>query len=120
MRNLLKFSLPFILVTPFVYYYYSVFLSSISPKLVVLITLPPSKYKVVMMDDRVPSFKLATFDGQQPYADGDRAQATVINSLQLVKKCKEDPSFIVIDVGGFLGNNINKKIISRIVYLQLV
>ncbi|CAF3180888.1 unnamed protein product [Rotaria sp. Silwood2] len=38
-----------------------------------------SQYKVAEMNDRVPVFKMATVDGQKPYADGDRAQATVIN-----------------------------------------
>ncbi|CAF0712227.1 unnamed protein product [Adineta steineri] len=56
------------------------------------------------MDDRLPSFKLATTNGGKPYADGDRAQATVVESLQLVNKCKQDPSLIVVDVGGFLGD----------------
>ncbi|CAF4079314.1 unnamed protein product, partial [Adineta steineri] len=54
------------------------------------------------MNDRLPSFKLATLYGEKPYADGDRAQATVVQSLQLVNKCKQDPSLIVVDVGGFL------------------
>jgi hypothetical protein len=58
------------------------------------------------MNDRVPSFKLASVSDQKPYADGDRAQATVVNSLQLVKRCKQDPSLIVVDVGGFIGNQI--------------
>ncbi|CAF2968028.1 unnamed protein product [Rotaria sp. Silwood2] len=62
-----------------------------------------SQYKVAEMNDRVPVFKMATVDGQKPYADGDRAQATVINSLQLVEKCAQDPSLIVVDVGAFLG-----------------
>jgi hypothetical protein len=107
MRNLLKIWLPFILVVPLVYYYSAV-LSSIRQTLSTpgSYTLPPSQYKVVEMNDRVPSFKLATIDGHKPYADGDRAQATVINSLQLVSKCKQDPSLIVVDVGGFLGSYI--------------
>jgi hypothetical protein len=60
----------------------------------------------VEINDRVPSFKLATADGKKPYADGDRAQATVVDSLELVRKCKQDPSLIVVDVGGFIGNYI--------------
>ncbi|CAF4007856.1 unnamed protein product, partial [Rotaria sordida] len=66
-------------------------------------TLPPTQYKVVEMNDRVPSFKLATNSGKPPYADGDRAQTAIINSLQLVEKCKQDPSLIVVDVGAFIG-----------------
>ncbi|CAF1243988.1 unnamed protein product [Rotaria sordida] len=55
------------------------------------------------MNDRVPSFKLATYNGHLPYADGDRAQKTVVNSLQLMKKCAQDPSLIVVDIGAFVG-----------------
>ncbi|CAF1410093.1 unnamed protein product [Rotaria sordida] len=69
-------------------------------------TLPPTQYKVVEMNDRVPSFKLATNSGKPPYADGDRAQTAIINSLQLVEKCKQDPSLIVVDVGAFIGSQI--------------
>jgi hypothetical protein len=58
------------------------------------------------MDDRIPSFKLATINGRKPYADGDRAQATVVDSLQLVNKCKQDRSLIVVDVGAYLGSHI--------------
>jgi hypothetical protein len=43
----------------------------------------------------------------QNRADGDRAQATIVDSLQLVNKCQQDPSLIVVDVGGFLGNYIS-------------
>jgi hypothetical protein len=68
-------------------------------------TLSPLQYKVVEMNDRLPFFKLATTDGAKPYADGDRAQMAVINSLQLVNKCQQDPSFIVVDVGAFLGTH---------------
>lgn len=67
------------------------------------VTLPPSQYKIVEMNVRKPFFKLATVDGQKPYADGDRAQETVVNSLKLVDQCKQDPSFIVVDIGAFLG-----------------
>ena len=58
------------------------------------------------MVDRIPSFKLATTDVKKPYAHGDRAQATIIQSLQLVNRCKEDPSLIVVDVGAFLGRHL--------------
>jgi FkbM family methyltransferase len=55
------------------------------------------------MNDREPFYKLATLDGQKPYADGDRAQATVVKHLQLVEKCRQDRSLIVVDVGAFIG-----------------
>ena len=57
------------------------------------------------MNDRQPSFKLVTQDGNKPYADGDRAQAKIVDSLQLKDKCRRDPSLIVVDVGAFLGNH---------------
>ncbi|CAF0868001.1 unnamed protein product [Rotaria sordida] len=78
--------------------------SSSSSLAFISFTLPPSRYKMIEMNDRVPTFKMATIDGRKPYADGDQAQATVINSLELVKKCKQDPSLIVVDIGAFLGD----------------
>ena len=57
------------------------------------------------MNDRQPSFKLVTQDGNKPYADGDRAQAKIVDSLQLRDKCQRDPSLVVVDVGAFLGNH---------------
>ncbi len=56
------------------------------------------------MNDREPSYKLVTLNGRKPYADGDRAQATVVKHLQLLNKCTKDPSLIVIDIGAYLGN----------------
>lgn len=67
--------------------------------------LTPIEYQIVEMNTRQPSFKLATSDGKKPYADGDRAQETVVNSLQLPDKCRRDPSLIVVDVGAFLGSD---------------
>lgn len=65
--------------------------------------LYPDQFKLVEMNSRTPVFKLATSDGKQPYADGDRAQGTVVESLQLADRCRRDPSLIVVDVGAFLG-----------------
>ena len=56
------------------------------------------------MDDRQPFYKLVTLEGRKPYADGDRAQGTVIKHLQLVENCKQNPSLIVVDVGAYIGN----------------
>ncbi len=108
MRNLLKIWLPVILIILFVHYcYYSTFSSPfrLTSLASVSFILPPSEYEVVEMDDRIPSFKLATINGRKPYADGDRAQATVVDSLQLVNKCKQDRSLIVVDVGAYLGSH---------------
>ena len=90
----------------FYQFYYSIAPSSLMVKVplsTMSIPLSHSEYKVVEMNNRRPFFKLATVDGQKPYADGDRAQEAVVNSLQLVDQCKRDPSFIVVDVGAFLG-----------------
>jgi hypothetical protein len=75
------------------------------------IELPPSniplyKYQLIEMDDRYPVFTLATEDGNKPHDDGDRAQATVIDSLQLIEACQQDPSLIVVDVGALLGTYV--------------
>ena len=56
------------------------------------------------MNDRKPYYNLATFNGRKPYADGDRAQATVVKHLNLVESCRNDPSLIIVDIGGFIGN----------------
>ncbi len=61
------------------------------------------------MNDREPYYQLATFNGVPPYADGDRAQGTVVKNLKLAEKCREDPSLIVVDVGAFIGNTRQQK-----------
>jgi hypothetical protein len=104
MPKLRIFALIFLLGIGFVYYYHSTISIQIAPTFV---TLPPSAYKTVKMDDREPTYKLATIDGKKPYADGDRAQATVVKHLQLLENCKRDPSLIVVDIGAFLGNHIH-------------
>ena len=87
----------------FLYYYYS----KQSTRVVsIIVKTPTLTYKVIDMNDRKPSYLLATFNGKKPYADGDRAQATVVEHLRLVDNCKRDPSLIVVDVGAFLGNNL--------------
>lgn len=58
----------------------------------------------VEMNDRQPIFRLATLNGRKPWADGDRAQGTVIDSIRLNEKCQRDPSLIVVDIGAFLGD----------------
>jgi hypothetical protein len=68
-----------------------------------IVRSPTLTYKVIVMDERQPFYKLATVDGKKPDVNGDRAQATVVKHLQLVDKCRRDPSLIVVDVGAFLG-----------------
>ena len=62
------------------------------------------------MNARKPTYKLVTINGQKPDVNGDRAQATVVEHLQLVENCKRDPSLIVVDVGAFLGNHNHQDI----------
>lgn len=83
-----------------IYYYTSVDSKEV---ISVIIKSPSLAYKVIKMNDRKPYYKLATFSGRKPYADGDRAQARVVEHLQLFKNCHEDPSLIVVDVGAYLG-----------------
>ena len=80
-------------------------MSSRAPTTIIelIVRSPTLTYKVIVMDDRQPSYKLATLDGNKPDVNGDRAQATVVEHLQLVEKCRRDPSLIVVDVGAFLG-----------------
>ena len=91
----------------FLYYHYyyvaSLPASIVSSTPTMSSTLSPLEYKIVVMNDRQPFFKLATIDGRKPYADGDRAQEAVVNSLQLADQCKRDPSLVVVDIGAFLG-----------------
>ena len=77
--------------------------SSDSTTSTILPTLPPSKYKLVEMNDTLPFFKLATIEGHKPHADGDRAQQRIMKNLRLQDKCRRDPSILVADVGAFLG-----------------
>jgi hypothetical protein len=58
---------------------------------------------VVAMDDRVPSYKLIIRSEDKLYAEGNRAQAKVLEELRLYEICQRDPSTIVVDVGAFLG-----------------
>ena len=127
-RNLRRLLVPLIIITiPVVYYYWRVSLFDVPlltiPAPLTLLpissTLPPSTYSVIDIVDRVPSFKLATTDGKIPYADGDRAQATVIQSLKLASRCKEDPSLIVVDVGALLGRHLFSFYTSEIIVLSV-
>ncbi|UJR32301.1 hypothetical protein I4U23_019765 [Adineta vaga] len=65
---------------------------------------PKSSEIVIEMDNRIPTYKLATQSGNKPYADGDRAQAKVLEEIHLYETCQRDPSTIVVDVGAFLGD----------------
>ena len=86
---------------------------------------PPGQYNVVEMNTRLPSFKLATMiNGTKPYADGDRAQEKIVDSLQLVDRCRKDQSIVVVDVGAFLGTFLDfisiffRSLFVRVVWLN--
>jgi hypothetical protein len=97
-------SLILLIGTVIVYYCY---LTTSTQIIAIIVKSSTLIYKVIKMDDRKPVYKLVTIDGKKPYADGDRAQATVVKHLQLVENCKRDPSLIVVDIGAFLGNHIH-------------
>lgn len=58
---------------------------------------------IVDMDDRVPSYRLATRDGVKPYVSGNVAQAKLLEDLLLYETCQKNPSTTVVDVGSYLG-----------------
>ena len=95
--------------------YYITSKMSSSPRVLrTIIKSPTLIYKVIEMDDQQPVYQLATVNGRKPYADGDRAQGTVVQHLRLVDKCRDDPSLIVVDVGAYVGNNQPKKILGNL------
>lgn len=51
-----------------------------------------------------PYYFLVNTKYEFPHVDGDSAQEYVIDSLNLKSKCKKDPSTVVVDIGGFLGD----------------
>ncbi|CAF0795604.1 unnamed protein product [Adineta ricciae] len=83
------------------YYYMTVDSTEI---LFTIYKTPDLSYKVINMNDRTPAYRLATLNGRRPYADGDRAQATVVEHLRLLERCQRDPSLVVVDVGAYLGD----------------
>jgi len=56
---------------------------------------------VVNMNDRIPSYKLATRNGSKPYTNG--ARTTLLDILHLHDKCQQNSSTTVVDVGANLG-----------------
>jgi FkbM family methyltransferase len=86
-------------INSFVHHSESTTLSTIS--LITTATDPPPV--VIDMNDRTPSYRLATKFGEKPYDDIDRAQAKLLDELHLYEVCQRDPSTIVVDVGAGLG-----------------
>jgi hypothetical protein len=72
---------------------------------------------VVDMNDRFPSYQLATRNGSKPYTNGP--QAKLIDSLHLYDKCQKDSSTIIADVGANLGKIVLKDIIYIINFIFL-
>jgi hypothetical protein len=58
---------------------------------------------VIVMNDRMTSYRLATKFGDMPYGASDRAQAKLLDELHLYEVCQRDSSTIVVDVGAGLG-----------------
>ena len=51
-----------------------------------------------------PPFYVASHEEGPPFVDGDMAQSTILEQLDLWARCREDPSLLVVDVGGYLGD----------------
>jgi FkbM family methyltransferase len=61
---------------------------------------------VIVMNDRMTVYRLATKYGDMPYGASDHAQAKLLEELHLYEVCQRDPSTIVVDVGAGLGRII--------------
>ncbi|CAF1401864.1 unnamed protein product [Adineta steineri] len=59
---------------------------------------------VIEMNDRVPTFKLATKSGEKPASESDQGLNQLYEELHLQETCQRDSSTIVVDVGASLGN----------------
>lgn len=64
------------------------------------------KEKLMDINDRLPSYKLYTYEGYDPSNSRFRAQAKLLDKLKLHEKCQQTPGTIVVDVGASLGSII--------------
>ena len=61
---------------------------------------------MVDIDERSPSYRLATKSGDKPIGISDQGQARLLDELHLREVCQREPSTIVVDVGAGLGRII--------------
>ncbi|CAF0959224.1 unnamed protein product [Adineta ricciae] len=70
-------------------------------------TASPGEYQIIGIYERAPVFRLATEDGEKPSGEGYLSQNAVVDHLNLVERCRKDPSLTVVDIGALLGNCIS-------------
>jgi len=73
--------------------------------------------KVLEINDREPTYKLATYEGYQFPVDRNRAQTELFNSLKLQQICKLNPNTTVIDVGASLGISFSFRLFIILLFL---
>ncbi|CAF1210529.1 unnamed protein product [Rotaria sordida] len=65
--------------------------------------------KIFEINDRLPTYKLVTYQGYEFPLKRNRAQTVLINHLKLHEKCQQNPNTTVFDIGASLGNTIFNK-----------
>src|SRR4051812_38555561 len=59
--------------------------------------------KIIEINDREPSYKLATYEGYQFPLERNRAQTELFKDLKLKEICQSNPNITIIDIGASLG-----------------
>lgn len=59
--------------------------------------------KIIEINDREPTYKLATYEGYEFPLERNRAQTELFNYLKLKQICQTNPNTTLIDVGASLG-----------------
>lgn len=59
--------------------------------------------KILLINDREPSYKLVTYEGYQFPLERNRAQTELLSSLKLKEKCSNETNTTILDVGASLG-----------------
>ncbi|CAF1208379.1 unnamed protein product [Rotaria sordida] len=59
--------------------------------------------KIFEINDRLPTYKLVTYQGYEFPLKRNRAQTVLINHLKLQEKCQQNPNTTVFDIGASLG-----------------
>lgn len=59
--------------------------------------------KIILVNDREPSYKLATYEGYQFPLERNRAQSELLTYLKLREKCSNQTNTTILDVGASLG-----------------
>ena len=59
--------------------------------------------KIILINDREPTYKLATYEGYQFPLERNRAQTELLSHLKLKEKCLNETNTTILDVGASLG-----------------